>query len=86
MRYPTYLLAAVLATEYGIGVRNGCFCAHPYLVRLLGLTDDDVQRVRAGLKQGDRRALPGMVRVSFGTYNTFEEVDRLVAALGELTA
>ena len=24
-----YLTAAILSAEYGIGVRNGCFCAHP---------------------------------------------------------
>ena len=31
------LVAAVLADEYGIGVRSGCFCAHPYVAQLLGL-------------------------------------------------
>ncbi|MCJ7625238.1 MAG: aminotransferase class V-fold PLP-dependent enzyme, partial [Anaerolineaceae bacterium] len=28
-----YLVAAILSAEGGIGVRNGCFCAHPYLFR-----------------------------------------------------
>ncbi len=31
------LVAARLSAEHGIGVRHGCFCAHPYLLRLLGL-------------------------------------------------
>ena len=31
------LVAARLSAEWGIGVRHGCFCAHPYLIRLLGL-------------------------------------------------
>jgi selenocysteine lyase/cysteine desulfurase len=75
------LVAAVLATEYGIGVRNGCFCAHPYLIKLLGLTHGEVQQFRARMAAGDRSATPGMVRVSFGSYNTFEEVDVLVDAL-----
>lgn len=78
---PHALVAAVLGTEFGIGVRNGCFCAHPYLVRLLDLTHEDVAQHRARLAAGDRGAMPGMVRVSFGTYNTFEEVDRLADAL-----
>ena len=39
---PHALVAARLSAEYGIGVRHGCFCAHPYLLRLLGLSDDDV--------------------------------------------
>jgi selenocysteine lyase/cysteine desulfurase len=35
---PHGLVAAILGCEGGIGVRNGCFCAHPYVVHLLGLT------------------------------------------------
>ena len=31
------LVAARLSAEFGIGVRHGCFCAHPYLIRLLGV-------------------------------------------------
>lgn len=34
---PHALVAAILGYEGGIGVRNGCFCAHPYVVHLLGL-------------------------------------------------
>ncbi len=30
-----YLAAAILSVEQGIGVRNGCFCAHPYILTLL---------------------------------------------------
>ena len=33
-----FLLAAILGYEGGIGVRSGCFCAHPYVVHLLQLT------------------------------------------------
>ena len=33
--YTHDLLAAVLSAEHGIGVRHGCFCAHPLMVRLL---------------------------------------------------
>lgn len=78
---PHALVAAVLGTEFGIGVRNGCFCAHPYLIRLLGLSDDDVQIVRSRMIDGDKGAMPGMVRVSFGMYNSRADVDALIAAL-----
>lgn len=78
------LVAAVLGTEFGIGVRNGCFCAHPYLMQLLGLAKDEVAQVRANMASGDRAATPGMVRVSFGTYNTTGDVDKLVEALGKI--
>ena len=36
-RHP--LLAAILSDEHAIGVRHGCFCAHPLMARLLGIPD-----------------------------------------------
>ena len=36
-RHP--LLAAILSAEHAIGVRHGCFCAHPLITRLLGIPD-----------------------------------------------
>lgn len=78
---PHGLVAAILSAEHGIATRNGCFCAHPYLAHLLGLTRDDAQRLQRRLAEGDQRDMPGMVRVSFGLYNTAAEVDRLVDAL-----
>ena len=40
------LVAARLSAEYGIGVRHGCFSAHPYLERLLDLPDEQVVAYR----------------------------------------
>lgn len=82
---PHGLVAAALAAEYGIGVRNGCFCAHPYLIRLLGLSQDKVQQVRDAMASGDRNAVPGMVRISFGMYNERGDIDRLVLALESIS-
>jgi selenocysteine lyase/cysteine desulfurase len=79
------LVAAILGAEFGIGVRSGCFCAHPYLKHLLGLTQGDADRLRADLAAGDRTQMPGMVRVSFGLYNTLDEIDSLVEALGRVS-
>ena len=84
-RHSHALVAAILATEFGIGVRNGCFCAHPYLIRLLGLGRDEVEVVRSGMAAGDRSAMPGMVRASFGMYNTIDDVDALVHALAKIS-
>ena len=44
------LVAARLSAEFGIGVRHGCFCAHPYLIRLLGVGRDGVDRARAAVQ------------------------------------
>lgn len=74
-------VAAILGTEYGIGVRNGCFCAHPYISRLLNMTENEVLRLAARVVSKDRSTMPGMVRISFGAYNTIDEVDLLVSAL-----
>jgi selenocysteine lyase/cysteine desulfurase len=77
-----FLVAAVLGYEHAIGVRSGCFCAHPYVLRLLGLSEDEARRVRDTMVAHDRRRMPGMVRMSFGLYNTVDEVDRFIEALG----
>lgn len=79
-----FLVAAILGTEYGIGVRNGCFCAHPYVLHLLKIDGAQAERVRQDMLRRDRRTMPGLVRASFGMYNTPEEVDVLVGALEDI--
>ena len=64
-----FLVAAVLGHEWGIGVRNGCFCAHPYILHLLGLNQEQANNVREEIKAGNKSQMPGLVRVSFGLYN-----------------
>ncbi|HHT48169.1 MAG TPA: aminotransferase class V-fold PLP-dependent enzyme [Firmicutes bacterium] len=81
---PHGLVAAYLAFEAGIGVRHGCFCARPYVHHLLGLTKDQILSYENLAKAGRKCLLPGMVRVSFGFYNTEAEIDLLVAALKNL--
>ena len=78
-----FLTAAILGHEFGIGVRNGCFCAHPYLLHLLGETAE-TERLRAELLAHDRRGMPGLVRASFGLYNTTDEVDMFLEALEKI--
>ncbi|MEK7153062.1 MAG: aminotransferase class V-fold PLP-dependent enzyme, partial [Patescibacteria group bacterium] len=78
---PPHLVSAILGYEWGIGVRSGCFCAHPYVMSLLGIDKRRQQRVRYNLLHRRRDVVPGMVRVSFGLYNTYEEIDRLIEAL-----
>jgi len=78
------LVAARLSAEFGIGVRHGCFCAHPYLTRLLGLDAAAIERFRDEVRRGDRRTIPGAVRVSAGLSTTVADVDRLADALGQV--
>lgn len=62
-------------------MRNGCFCAHPYLKRLLKITPEENKAFEERLLQGDRSNIPGAIRMSFGMYNTEEEIDQFVDAL-----
>ena len=73
-----FLLAAILGYEGGIGVRSGCFCAHPYVVHLLQLDEGEAGSWRDQMLAGDKSNMPGMVRMSFGCYNNTDDVDRLV--------
>ncbi|MFZ0533463.1 MAG: aminotransferase class V-fold PLP-dependent enzyme [Anaerolineales bacterium] len=81
MRVDHFLAAAILGYEFGIGVRSGCFCAHPYILHLLGLSKDEAAEVRRRMLSGDKSEMPGLIRISFGLYNTLEDVDVLINAL-----
>lgn len=78
---PHALLAARLSAEHGIGVRHGCFCAHPYLLRLLGLTTAEVTSYKDAVLAGDRRQIPGAVRASASIATTTDDLDHFLAAV-----
>ncbi len=71
------IVATILSNEFGIAVRNGCFCAQPYMQRLLNISPEDSKRYM----DDSTLPLPGMVRISFGLYNTIDEVNTLIKAL-----
>jgi selenocysteine lyase/cysteine desulfurase len=73
---PHELVATILNREAAIAVRNGCFCAHPYLHRLLGI--EDTSDLRRRLEAGEEVELPGAVRPTLGIYNTEQEVEELL--------
>ena len=60
----------------GIATRDGKFCAHPYVTRLLGV-------VNLPQNEAEQDAC-GMVRISLGLYNTKAEADRLLSFLKNL--
>ena len=83
---PHALVAARLSAEFGIGVRHGCFCAHPYLLRLLGLSTAEVAAYREAVLVGDRRTIPGAVRASAGLSTSLTDVARLVSAVAVIAS
>lgn len=73
-------VAERLSIEGGIAVRSGCFCAQPYVQRLLHIPKKDMEKYIANPSLPH----PGMVRASFGLYNTQEEIDEFIDHLGKL--
>lgn len=65
------LLAKILSCEAGVAVRSGLFCAHPYVEKMLGLTEEEICYYR----KSPEVPLPGLVRISLGLYNTYHELD-----------
>lgn len=74
--------AAALSAEYGIGVRDGLFCAHPLVRTLLGGEPDAPGECGAP----DEGQSLNAIRVSFGAGTPDEHVERFVRAVGELVA
>ena len=73
--------AAIFGNEGGIGLRNGCFCAHPYVKRLLRITPEEDRRLTAAMVSGDKSDIPGLVRASLGCYSNEEDIDLFIEML-----
>ena len=71
------VIAGILSDKAGIAVRSGCFCAQPYVQRLLTIPKEKIEQYK---KNPDDKK-PGFVRLSFGLYNDINEIDRLVKVL-----
>ncbi|MEC4019321.1 aminotransferase class V-fold PLP-dependent enzyme [Streptomyces sp. H27-D2] len=75
--------AAALSAEYGIGVRDGLFCAHPLVRTLLGGEDDEPGECGAPDSAPGERSL-NAIRVSFGAGTPDEHIERFAGAVQEL--
>lgn len=70
-------VAIALALEGGIAVRNGCFCAQPYIQKLLNISMDNIDKY----KENEDFPRPGTVRISYGLYNNHKEIDNFIDLL-----
>ncbi|MEE1812107.1 aminotransferase class V-fold PLP-dependent enzyme [Streptomyces sp. BE133] len=77
--------AAALSAEYGIGVRDGLFCAHPLVRTLLGSNPQDPGECGAPEAEPGERSL-NAIRVSFGAGTPDEHIERFVRAVKELVS
>ncbi|MER5281344.1 aminotransferase class V-fold PLP-dependent enzyme [Streptomyces sp. NPDC002809] len=77
--------AAALSAEYGIGVRDGLFCAHPLVRTLLGSDPQDVGECGAPEAEPGQKSL-NAIRVSFGAGTPDEHIERFLLAVKELVS
>ncbi|WP_145767081.1 aminotransferase class V-fold PLP-dependent enzyme [Streptomyces brevispora] len=77
--------AAALSAEYGIGVRDGLFCAHPLVRTLLGSDPQEAGECGAPEAEPGERSL-NAIRVSFGAGTPDEHIERFVRAVKELVS
>lgn len=87
-KVPHNLVALELAEYGGIGVRNGCFCAHILVSRLLRIHSFRVSTSKVLFRlipKLTRTLLPGLVRVSFGLQNDENDVKHLIQVLERIS-
>lgn len=72
-------VARNLSEHRGIAVRHAAFCAHPYVRRLAG-----EMLAESGDIDGACTPPYGMVRISFGIYNTDKDVDALLETVRDI--
>lgn len=77
--------AAALSAEYGIGVRDGLFCAHPLVRTLLGSDPGEAGECGAPEAEPGERSL-NAIRVSFGAGTPAEHIERFLRAVRELVS
>lgn len=73
-------VATILSNEAGIAVRTGCFCTQPYIQQLLSISPKQMEFY----KNNTKAPRPGVVRVSFGLYNNFSEINTLTHLLEKI--
>ena len=76
----SYVLAQQLSNTGAVATRRGAFCAHPYVWRMMGISDEEA----ASFENCIDRNTPGMIRVSFGIYNNEAEVDKFLEILNSI--
>ncbi|MBC3986243.1 aminotransferase class V-fold PLP-dependent enzyme [Streptomyces sp. AC536] len=76
--------AAALSAEYGIGVRDGLFCAHPLVRTLLDSEASEPGECGAPDQAPGGSGSLNAIRVSFGAGTPDEHVERFVRAVREL--
>lgn len=78
------LVSSILSYEFGIATRSGCFCAHPYLLDMIGVPREKINQVKREVYSGVKAHMAGAVRASLGAYNRKDDVDELILGLQKI--
>ena len=84
---PHNVVSGELSGFGGIGVRNGCHCAHLLVKRMLNISPLRARLADLGMMLFPRftsKVLPGVVRISLGIENDEEDVKTLIQVLDEI--
>ena len=73
-----------LSDRYGIQARGGCACAGPYVHRLLDISDELSNDLRAQILSGDESHKPGFVRLNLSVLMSDEVVQFILESVREL--
>ncbi len=79
-----YLVAEILANEYGTGVRAGSFCTYELIRKLKNIFSMEDKKIESEIDTEITKNIPGVVRASFSIFNSLEDVDRFVKAIQEI--
>ena len=74
-------VAVLLNDLFGVQCRDGCMCAGPYGIRLMGIEPKTVQQLEAALVGGEELLRPGLVRVNLNYFVDQRGADLIVAAV-----
>lgn len=80
--YSHHAMARAL-NDRKISVRNGCFCAHIYVAKMVGLSEEEYHRLVD--QDVSYEELPGAVRASFSFYNNLRDADHALTAIEDLS-
>lgn len=78
------LATRMLSDRFGIQARGGCACAGPYVHRLLNISDEESDRLRAAILAGEEMEKPGFVRLNFSVLLDDAKVNYILESVSQL--
>ncbi|MDP3742362.1 MAG: aminotransferase class V-fold PLP-dependent enzyme [Candidatus Micrarchaeota archaeon] len=80
------LVSAILEKEYGIETRSGTICNHRLVRKWMNIADSKQRDIEEQIQNGNLLASYGIVRASIGVHNTEDDIEKLIAAVKQISA